>query len=231
MRFCVNSKLFELLLVGVTAIPSSCTRMQWQSALSNILLVVDSFLPFLNRPLPATIMLRSLVLVACVSLSVGIKMQKDFDCPESWLGDHECDALCNSAQYNYDGGDCANINGCSDYWIGDGQCDEICNIPETNFDGGDCNIAANLCPPTSIGDNKCDEVCNDMQNHFDGGDCAPCHRDWIGNRECDEVCNTAEYNYDEGDCYQCPLSWLGDHECDFMCNNSLNNFDGGDCSH
>ena len=33
------------------------------------------------------------------------------ECPENWIGDHECDTMCNNKACHYDGGDC------SKFWI------------------------------------------------------------------------------------------------------------------
>ena len=71
-------------------------------------------------------------------------------CPTVYIGDGECDGGCNTAEFDFDGGDCATsllqvdskLNEqwfiCFLPWIGDGECDSACNSETYNFDGGDC---------------------------------------------------------------------------------------------
>jgi len=78
----------------------------------------------------------------------------------AWAGDGYCDDSTNTAECNFDDGDCcgANVNmqyctecqchseggignryGCDNQdWVGDGYCDDIVNNPECNYDDGDC---------------------------------------------------------------------------------------------
>jgi len=67
-------------------------------------------------------------------------------CRDDWKGDGECDDVNDTAECNYDYGDC-----CKKDWIGDGKCDAknnflTCNTtPDTpdvkagRYDGGDCH--------------------------------------------------------------------------------------------
>lgn len=79
-------------------------------------------------------------------------------CPDTWISDGYCDANCNNADCNFDGGDCVNRTsssisvgstggygpravcalGCANSWIGDKVCDRACKTAECGFDGGDC---------------------------------------------------------------------------------------------
>ncbi|GAV00250.1 hypothetical protein RvY_11128-2 [Ramazzottius varieornatus] len=86
-------------------------------------------------------------------------------CPASWINDGFCDATCNNAQCNLDGGDCANKTsgfdmddeeddfrlrnslpsgtchpGCLNGWLADRYCDTVCNHAQCAFDAGDCGL-------------------------------------------------------------------------------------------
>ena len=103
-------------------------------------------------------------------------------CSDStWPGDNWCDPGCNTAECNFDDGDCAALNssdlcahGCLDGWPGDNYCDASCNNAACNFDNGDCK-ATTLCAPGCLngwpGDNWCDASCNNAACGFDNGDC------------------------------------------------------------
>ena len=71
------------------------------------------------------------------------------NCPSSWVSDGECDAVCNVAACNLDGGDCANqpacSPGCRAHVLGDGHCDAPCDVAACNYDHGDCAIERDYC--------------------------------------------------------------------------------------
>ena len=147
-------------------------------------------------------------------------------CPDYWLGDGYCDAVCNNAECGYDGGqdtgDCAVTDllandpcilaGCpSTALMGNGVCDADCDIPACYNDGGDCL-------------------------NFTAAECSPgCPTSWIGDGICDTACQTSECSDDAGDCTTsgiaapsavalyssctpgCPTSWIGDGICDEVC--------------
>ena len=53
-----------------------------------------------------------------------------------------CDAICNTTENEYDGGDCIEQEPliCTKKMIGNFKCDKICNTTEFAFDGGDCKF-------------------------------------------------------------------------------------------
>ena len=62
-----------------------------------------------------------------------------------WIGDGECDTVCNTPWCDFDDGDCDGIeepletklpNCPGEAWVGNGKCDDEVNIPECNYDGG-----------------------------------------------------------------------------------------------
>ena len=63
-----------------------------------------------------------------------------------WVGDGECDQVCNTEWCEYDGGDCEGVdpvnitmpNCPAEFWVNNGKCDDEVNIPECDYDGGDC---------------------------------------------------------------------------------------------
>ena len=76
------------------------------------------------------------------------------------VNDGYCDTELNSAEFDFDGGDCigvttkastfASICGVSLTYIGDGICNPWINYPECQFDGGDCCMNgefSNWCMP------------------------------------------------------------------------------------
>ena len=86
-----------------------------------------------------------------------------------FAGDGQCDALCNTERYGFDGavmeeeetggkGDCssdAQFQACPAAWVGDGECDDECNNEENDYDYPDCTPTINLmghgipfCPST-----------------------------------------------------------------------------------
>lgn len=109
------------------------------------------------------------------------------NCKVNQLDDGSCDAACNVANCNYDGGDC-----CTAPMIGDGNCDAQCNFVAHSFDGGDC------CDLADVGNGTCDSECNSAAFTYDGRDC--CHDDMIGDGTCDLVCYNRWKLYDNGDC-------------------------------
>jgi hypothetical protein len=62
------------------------------------------------------------------------------ECENGWIGDGECDYVCDVAACSYDGGDCfpSCARGCPEDWVGDGWCDDECNVAACSYDDGDC---------------------------------------------------------------------------------------------
>ena len=58
------------------------------------------------------------------------------------IGNFKCDKICNTTEFEFDGGDCkfepTEVVTCKDEWLGDGICDTICNNEKFDFDKGDC---------------------------------------------------------------------------------------------
>ena len=171
-------------------------------------------------------------------------------CLDSYIEDGECDAACNVAACDYDGGDCEEFeecaSGCLRGWLGDEDCDPECNNAACDYDGGDCEEfeeCAEGCLRGWLGDGDCDEECDVSACDYDDGDCEEdedeecatgCLYDaWIGDGGCDDPCNVAACDYDGGDCDECSdgcdMDQVGDGTCDADCNNSLCDYDDGDC--
>uniref|UniRef100_A0A8R1E9Z4 Uncharacterized protein n=1 Tax=Caenorhabditis japonica TaxID=281687 RepID=A0A8R1E9Z4_CAEJA len=102
--------------------------------------------------------------------------------------DGNCDAECNLAVCNFDGGDCSGKqepfsrckygNLCADYFA-NGKCDQACNNEDCLYDGMDCLPAVVRCPvkirehcAARFANGICDTECNTDGCGFDGGDCA-----------------------------------------------------------
>ena len=98
-----------------------------------------------------------------------------------------CEDDTNTAECNYDGGDCcgSNVNTyvCSDCicyphetcdgpleLISDGYCNDATNNAGCNFDGGDCILHCNG-PLDLISNGYCNDETNNVDCNFDGGDC------------------------------------------------------------
>lgn len=107
----------------------------------------------------------SLLLLTLPLKNIMVNADCAWACPDGWPGDGYCDAACNNAACNWDGGDCdddtsascSNIF-CSSSQLGDGTCDYFCSGPECNYDNGDCNEKcdnANECRLDKIGDGEC----------------------------------------------------------------------------
>ena len=125
-------------------------------------------------------------------------------CPHPhWIGDGFCNDKTNTAECDYDGGDCCvNIN--TDYCIectcyhedncvlgytpsvvGDGFCNDETNIENCNYDGGDCCGSCVL--------NKHCTECACL-----GG--ADTTHPLVGNGFCNDETNNENCNYDGGEC-------------------------------
>jgi len=161
--------------------------------------------------------------VACGSGSSSITYCDSYNaCPTDKVGDGYCDEGCNTAECNYDNGDCSAIvdceSVCPDQYIGDGFCNSVCNNAACNYDGGDCaysnplpsGYCATYCPFSALGDGVCSAVCMNDACYHDGGDCI----------DTTSQCSTG-----------CLFSSIGDGTCQSSCNNWNCNYDGGDCSH
>jgi len=121
------------------------------------------------------------------SSGLGRVLQQCY-CPDGWQGDGMCDVSCNSAECNFDGGDCVGDSGacsesCPDVWRGDGVCNPQCDNWECSFDNGDCvsdpwvqsgDECSASCPDAWRGDGMCDSQCNSNGCEFDDGDCDGC---------------------------------------------------------
>ena len=117
--------------------------------------------------------------------------------PPSWFGDGICHAVFNSAECNFDNGDCDNEveeltpppPDCNDhvflFRLGEYNCDTLLNISECNFDNGDC------LPPTYLFPSGCNPP-----EYIPFG--------WLGDDVCDSDLNNEECNFDDGDCVADP---------------------------
>ena len=177
------------------------------------------------------------------------------DCDHMALfGNGFCNDEANTADCNYDGGDCCvNVNTdycfyctcyldkvcAAGYHLADGYCNDETNNLECNYDGGDCcghNINTKYCTEC-----KClhQETCLAGVNHA-----------LVGNGFCNDETNIPECNYDGGDCCgPCiDLEYCSECACfggmltdgitnpligNGICNDAMNNetcsYDGGDC--
>ena len=160
-------------------------------------------------------------------------------CPPEWIGNGECDAVCNVTRYNYDNHDCE----------GDVQGTVVPMPHPATGPGATCSGESNI----EILQQHCEAVggrctgkagdCNGVIRGKCGPDCfccvgRSCDDRYRGDGICDQECNTAEYNYDgrcddDGNCDNdckgtdddsfssqdaaCPATWKGDGECDLEC--------------
>ena len=98
-----------------------------------------------------------------------------------------CNDHVNTAECNYDGGDCCgsnvNIAYCDDCicyshetcdgplnFISDGYCNDETNNAGCNFDGGDCLLHCDA-PLELVANGYCNDETNKEECVFDGGDC------------------------------------------------------------
>jgi len=93
--------------------------------------------------------------VACGSRASSVTYCDSYHaCPTDLVGDGYCDEGCNTAECNYDNGDChLCASGCANAWLGNGYCNPECNTYACNYDGGDCpnhtaapSTAGSSCP-------------------------------------------------------------------------------------
>ena len=100
------------------------------------------------------------------------------------VGNGFCNDEVNTADCNYDGGDCCGYDINPEYCS---QC--LCYLQETCLSGYHPLVA--------------DGICNDQTNHsecnYDGGDCCK-HPELIGNRICNDQTSDGICNFDGGDC-------------------------------
>ncbi|XP_075250719.1 N-acetylglucosamine-1-phosphotransferase subunits alpha/beta-like isoform X2 [Convolutriloba macropyga] len=93
------------------------------------------------------------------------------ECPNAWIHDGYCDAACNNAECDFDGGDCKSQNE-----LGQSPAVRDREAPENenNFGGlnsqsdGSCAVG---CTDSWLGDKYCDMSCNKRVCGFDAGDC------------------------------------------------------------
>lgn len=141
-------------------------------------------------------------------------------CPHNLLHNGKCDAECNTAICNWDGGDCRHFcaPGCLTSWLGDTECDVACFNEDCGYDKGDCEECSPGCRPDRIGNGICDGDCMTDSCHWDMGDCAG-------------VCRVYPVDYTDSPFkyIQCRHEWTGDGSCDCFCMNEECHFDKGDC--
>ncbi len=145
--------------------------------------------------------------------------------PQS-IGNEVCLSFSNTAECNYDGGDC-----CLDPVNCAGPCQgDLCNCHET----GQSNCPAQ-CWPDWRGDTFCDGVNNHEDCNFDDGDCCYEHTDCTFCMGDDCVCHEIGMRQCFGDTGDPPEGckypqWLiGNGFCEGYINSEACNFDGGDC--
>ena len=93
-------------------------------------------------------MTKLLVLALCVCLGMSMSVKERLEnrealnesakpkvlCEFKMLANDICDAPCNIEGWNYDEGDCCQLE-----WIGDGTCNPECAMLLHSDDGGDCD--------------------------------------------------------------------------------------------
>ena len=102
------------------------------------------------------------------------------------VGNGFCNDETNTANCNYDGGDCCGVNTTTNFCsecechlngtcvagyhplVGNGVCNNDTNIAECHYDGGDCCTIPNI---TMLGDAICHDETNHPECDYDGGDC------------------------------------------------------------
>ena len=161
-------------------------------------------------------------------------------CPPEWIGDGECDAVCNVTRYNYD---------CSQPRQGQSKrCDcEEGNVEDTvalmpqpdTGPGASCSAGSNIpvlaqhCERVGGRCTGKDGVCHGVIRGKCGPDCfccvgRSCDERYVGDGICDQECNAADIG-DADDCKgtnddafssqdeACPAAWRGDGHCDLEC--------------
>ena len=174
------------------------------------------------------------------------------------IGNGYCNDEANTAECNYDGGDCCGScinseycteciclgevigNGIPNARVGDAFCNDETNNLECNYDGGDCCL-------TSPNTDYCSEcTCHHQQTCLAGVHPLSLH----GDGYCHDELNNLECTYDGGDCClsspntdycsDCSCHFLGTclngtHSligngiCNDVTNIALCSYDGGDC--
>lgn len=155
-----------------------------------------------------------------VPLPPEFQVGADCECDRSKLGNHKCDAECNTEACFFDMGDCKHMCSptCHTPWLGDGDCDTLCFTESCGFDKGDCKECSKGCRPDRIGNGICDGDCMNNECHWDMGDCAGVCKVYPVQYDTDVF----EYNF-------CRYEWLGDNACDCMCMNNECRHDHSDC--
>lgn len=150
----------------------------------------------------------------------------------SYWGDGLCDGDLNSAECEYDGGDCCWCT-CVDSYYSCGDIGYDCQDPSVNCQLDDCSGFVEF-----IADGDCDDLNNNANCGYDGGDCCPCtcsNGTYVcgdSGYDCQDpsvVCHTSSPT--SGDYEDCDgfLNMIADGYCDPQTNNLDCGWDGGDC--
>ena len=139
----------------------------------------------MKKLMALTVILLSILIivsaVACGSKSSSVTYCDSYHaCPTDQVGDGYCDEGCNTAECNYDNGDChLCASGCTNAWLGDGYCNPECNTYACNYDDGDCSsptatYAGAACPcvnqqyPSSAQDCVAQYLLHDAATTYNG---------------------------------------------------------------
>eukprot|EP00727_Mastigamoeba_balamuthi_P014777 m51a1_g9925 putative peptidase c14 (1275) ;mRNA; f:497-6537 len=171
-------------------------------------------------------------------------------CDEGSINNSVCNAACNVAACDYDGGDCSREYSCTaaPSSLGNGRCTAYYNTSGCNYDGGDCLFCAPRCSVSMANNSRCDYACYNEQCNWDGGLCdkrvgsdfcsVNCNKSQVGDGVCDEACFSEVCGWDAEDCkymmcqepkFHCLYTWVGDGYCQPECALSGCLFEGGDC--
>ena len=157
-------------------------------------------------------------------------------CPSDWIGDGECDAVCNTTRYNFD---CTTPRAGNDPFC-DCKQDDVRGVPDEMPAAGDANANCPAEARMELFADHCESVggrCTGKGAHCNGvirGKCGPDCFCCIG-RDCDarhpldrDSGCTPDHNLLDLQC-EGELKYVGDGICDTDCNTEQFQFDGGDC--
>jgi len=137
------------------------------------------------------------------------------------LGDGDCDAAFNCAEFSYDRWDCVErpsyvpqvescgiekIRDCNNFcnregWWGDGDCDFAFNCAKLSYDRGDCTdynngvVSPTISPKSTVDNNK---ACGSNEIKDCNDSCSTLNL--LANGNCDSSFNCTRFSYDQGDC-------------------------------